>query len=694
MIAGLSLPKALTARRWIFNRLIKLGPSLRSSILLCPTHNAIHICLCVALLCFRLFPSGSNASPPAPRAALASEDEVDRALQRVAKSALGEREGTVVVMDPQTGRVRAAVNSRLAFTEAFPPGSAIKPFTMLTALRAGLIDDDTRILCHEKYRHGDYTTHCSHPRLHAPFNPAQALAYSCNYYFSKLGEQLNGREFIDTLVSFGFGANASVDEGEATGMLPRGYWRINTALGDDTQLLVTPVQLITAYAALFNGGHLFAPQNARANNFTSRERASLNIAPAHRTLLLKGMRGAVIYGTAAPAGLGSLPQYLFGKTGTATSNDDFHTHGWFIALASELDATDQPPPGSIHLAVLVFLKRAHGAECASVARPVLEEYARWQSGPARAEAFEQEAEGETHFDAQHVELASSSLPVRVRLLHENRTRTLSPDDYVFGVLAAEGSIENEIEALKAQAVISRTFAPKNKGRHEHDGYDFCNSTHCQRYISVRDESVRSNFYELLHRAVRETSGEVLLDQQGELADVYFSASCGGMTANISTLWGTSFAPTYLRGARDEYCENGPHHNWTDIISAAQLTRALRSDRRTDVGARLNNLRIVERDATGRAQIIALEGKRVRLVRGWDFKIIVGRTLGWNLLKSTRFEVAREGASFVFHGSGFGHGLGLCQSGAHVMASRGAFYRQILDQYFPGTRMSRSAASHL
>jgi SpoIID/LytB domain protein len=685
MAAGLLQHKTHTARSLNRNPLIELGRSLRAAMLPCPTHNVMHVCLCAALLCFRFLSSGANAALPASSpAALASEDEVDRALQRAARNALGEREGTVILMDPQTGRVRAVANSQLAFAEAFPPGSAIKPFTMLTALRDGLINDDTRILCRAKYRHGDYATHCSHPRLNAPFNPAQALAYSCNYYFAKLGEQLHEREFIETLTSFGFGASTGVDnEREATGMLPRGYWRINTALGDDTQLLVTPVQLITAYAALFNGGHLFVPQNMRADNFKTRERASLNIAPEHRALLLNGMRGAVVYGTAAPARLNSLPYYLFGKTGTATSNDDFHQHGWFVGLASEQDATEQPPPDSIHLVVLVFLKSAHGAECASVARPVFEEYARWQTKQANAKAFDQDALSETPANARPAERPSTSSSIRVRLIRENRTQTLSLDDYVFGVLAAEGSTENEIEALKAQAVVSRTFALKNKGRHARDGYDFCSLTHCQRYASIRDERARASFYELLHRAVRETSGEVLLDQQGELANAYFSASCGGMTANIGTLWGTSLMPVYLRGVRDEYCASGPHHNWTDTIPVAQLARALRSDRRTDVGARLNNLRIVERDETGRAQMLALEGERVRLVRGWDFKIILGRTLGWNLLKSTRFEVTREGSNFVFHGSGFGHGLGLCQSGAHEMASRGASYHQILDQYLPG-----------
>src|SRR5262249_50187471 len=113
---------------------------------------------------------------------------------------------------------------------------------------------------------------------------------------------------------------------------------------------------------------------------------------------------------------------------------------------------------------------------------------------------------------------------------------------------------------------------------------------------------------------------------------------------------------------------------------------LESDNRTKIGSRLDAIFVSKRDDTGRAEILTLEGERRRTVRGWDFKIIVGRALGWQMIKSSRFEVTRAGSEFIFRGSGFGHGLGLCQSGTHVMAKRGMNYLQILNHYFPGTRM--------
>src|SRR5262249_32203909 len=102
-----------------------------------------------------------------------------------------------------------------------------------------------------------------------------------------------------------------------------------------------------------------------------------------------------------------------------------------------------------------------------------------------------------------------------------------------------------------------------------------------------------------------------------------------------------------------------------------------------------SIAVTRRDATGRAEALTIEGARRRLVRGWDFKLIVGRALGWQMIKSSRFEVSRVGDDFIFRGSGFGHGLGLCQEGAHVAARRGMDYRQILNHYFPGTRLTRA-----
>ena len=104
----------------------------------------------------------------------------DARLQAVAETTLATREGAIIVLDPQTGRLRAVVNAELAFKSAFPPGSTIKPFPALAALRAGIITEDTRMRCRGKYKREDVIDACVHPPKLPPSNPAEAVAYSCN----------------------------------------------------------------------------------------------------------------------------------------------------------------------------------------------------------------------------------------------------------------------------------------------------------------------------------------------------------------------------------------------------------------------------------------------------------------------------------------------------------------------------------
>ena len=622
--------------------------------------------------------------------AAANAELVDQRLQRAAILALGDRRGTVIVMDPQTGRVRALVNPEIAFAENYPLGSAIKPFTALAALRSGVIDEDTRTLCHEKYSHEAFQTTCSHPHDLSPLNPTEAIAYSCNYYFSTVGEHLKETSFTSTLSEFGFGRKSGVNaNAEVAGQLQRSAWRPQNAIGEGSYLQATPIQVINAYVALLNGGHLFTPRIAKPADFAAAVQANVEIKDRDRELIVKGMRGAVRYGSAEKANLYSLPVYIFGKTGTATEIDGFRTHGWFVGMVAQPPnngASDsEAAPDKVNLAVLVFLNKGHGFEAAEVARPIFSEFASEVTNPNSETSNPGD---EISSLRSQISISQSQTPsITVHLVRENITRTVTFEDYVRGVVAAEGSMETEPDALKALAVAVRTYALKNIGRHARDGYDFCNSTHCERYRPV-DRDSGGYVSPLILEAVEATRGETLRDESNELADSYFSASCGGATANMATLWGGN-APPYLRGVRDEYCANEAHHSWTDTISQTRLLRALQSDPRTNVGEQLVNVTVLRTDATGRAELIAIEGNRRVTIKGWDFKIIVGRALGWNLLKSSRFEIARSGSNFIFHGQGFGHGLGLCQEGAHVMAERGASYRQILQKYFPSTRVASS-----
>jgi SpoIID/LytB domain protein len=664
-------------------------------------HALLLTCACAAILLF---------SFPSPRSNWAAfnwandntdrnDAEIDSALQATATAALGQREGTIIIMDAQSGRVRAVVNSQVAFAQAVMPGSTMKPFTALAALRAGLIDEDSRTVCPGRFTGLSFSMACVHADHLPPFTPSQAIAYSCNYYFATLGQRLGRDRLIETVRQFGFGQPTGIAENdEATGILrpcetgnqarirsaesahasQQADCNAREAIGESDHIQVTPVQLLAAYAALVNGGHLYEPRVADSNDFHPVERASINISQQHRMIITEGMAGAVRYGTARSAKLDSLPLYILGKTGTALPAKGFRTNGWFVGLAGASQNSRETDPSKIDLAVLVFLSRAHGAEAAVLARPIFETYAKETNGAQRNDAEERKRSAEVKPDNSAI--LNSQSTVKVHLVHDNVTQELSLEDYVLGVMRAEGSMETEPEALKALAIAIRTYALKNLGRHAKDDYDFCSTTHCQRFVLGAANPA-------MIEAVKATEGQVLLDDRRQLVDSYFGASCGGETANIGTLWGVT-PPEYLRGVRDEYCLSGPHASWNDVITRADLLRALQSDTRTNVGSRLDQVIVTKRDETGRAEFITLEGEHRKSVRGWDFKIIVGRVLGWNLLKSSRFEVARSGSNFIFRGSGFGHGLGLCQEGAHVMAARGASYQRILEKYFPRTSVRK------
>lgn len=620
----------------------------------------VSLCICVLVIALSraLLAGPTHAVPPATAPTSSAPEENDANLQQVAESALGQREGAIVVMDLQTGRVRAVVNSRTAFGEAFPPGSTLKPFTTLAALRAGVVNPESRILCREHYKHEDFKTVCSHDRNLQPLNASEAIAHSCNFYFGNIAEQLDEADLTQLLDGFGFGRATGVNTPEeAPGALLRKDWRPANMIGEGRAIQVTPVQLLTAYAALANGGHLLQPALSANTNLTPRVRAELKLTDAEREVLVEGMRGATRYGTAKEADLDSLPAYVVGKTGTSRPLQGFRFNGWFVGLS--FAPNTNADPANARVGVVVFIKNAHGSDAAKLARPIFE----------AASSKNKPASRDTTRD---------TTLVSVHQVSENVTQRMPLEHYIERVVATEGSVEDKPEALKALAIAARTYALKNLKRHAGEGYDFCSTTHCQRFEAMEIRPA-------VAAAVETTAGVILRDEQGQIADSYFGASCGGNTANIKTLWGAN-APKHLQGVRDEFCKSEAHSRWIDTIEADRLVKALRSDPRTNVGETIRDLSVAKFDETGRAELIAIAGDQRRTVNGWEFKLIVGRALGWNLLKSSRFTISRSGSAFVFRGSGFGHGLGLCQEGAHVMAQRGSAYRQILAQYFPGANV--------
>jgi stage II sporulation protein D len=256
------------------------------------------------------------------------------------------------------------------------------------------------------------------------------------------------------------------------------------------------------------------------------------------------------------------------------------------------------------------------------------------------------------------------------------------EDYVAAVLAGESGDFRNDESLKALAVVVRTYSTRFQGQHSAEGYDFCDTTHCQ---APSWNSIPAR----VSAAADSTRGEILLFQ-GAAVSAFYHQNCGGTTAAGREVW-PSVSETYLRIHSDPYCVAASPLQWESSISVADLDAALR-------GARLasptgwTSVEIVSRSESGRAQRLRLTGgaSSDTLISASSFRYAVNRALGWNKIRSDLYSLRNDGDHILFSGRGSGHGVGLCQAGAEEMARQGKDHREILEFYFPGTRLAKTS----
>ncbi len=254
------------------------------------------------------------------------------------------------------------------------------------------------------------------------------------------------------------------------------------------------------------------------------------------------------------------------------------------------------------------------------------------------------------------------------------------EGYVRGVLEAEVPAGYPPEALKAMAVLIRTFALAHQDRHAKEGFELCDLTHCQVYGG------RQMNYLSFDEAVKATRG-VTLGYQLKLAETPYHSTCGGHTSSFHCVFGGKPIP-YLQGVSDgEACADSPHSTWESTIPLKVLEEVLKKEKDTNPKGEIKNLRIADQEeGGGRASTIAVEGPRTFEISAQKFLSLVGRYLGWSLLKSNWFEVEVKDGQAHFKGRGLGHGVGLCQWGARGLALKGKNFEEILQHYYPGTQL--------
>lgn len=249
------------------------------------------------------------------------------------------------------------------------------------------------------------------------------------------------------------------------------------------------------------------------------------------------------------------------------------------------------------------------------------------------------------------------------------TLTMPLDEYVTAVLQGESASFKSDEALKAMAVAARTYAVRFGSRHRLEGFDFCDTTHCQD-LRLGNESPRAR------AAAAATEGE-LLWFEGRPAATYYHRSCGGEIEDAKALE-PDLHVRYLKRHHDDYCVHIPDE-WQSEISKTDLARAL--------GRPVASVRVVARGDSGRVQRLLISD---RAITATNFRLAVGRILGWDKLRSDLYEEEDLGDRILFRGRGQGHGVGLCQRGAESMGEQGHSYREILAYYYPGTELGINA----
>jgi stage II sporulation protein D len=254
----------------------------------------------------------------------------------------------------------------------------------------------------------------------------------------------------------------------------------------------------------------------------------------------------------------------------------------------------------------------------------------------------------------------------------NIVNVLDIEDYVKAVVPKEADISWNIEALKTQSVISRTYALATLGKHSHEGFDLCDKTHCQVYGDISVEADSAN------EAVAKTKGEVLTFN-GQFAQTVFHSNSGGHTENPKYVWSWKEIPPYLKGVRDPYSKDLPHFTWENVLDESFIRNKLK------VG-KISSIRTSGKTSAGSAiDIIIRHSKGTLKMNAAKFRLDIDP----NKIKSvSNLKITKTGDSFVFKGNGWGHRVGLSQWGAKAMADKGISYGRILSFYYPGTKIEK------
>ena len=247
------------------------------------------------------------------------------------------------------------------------------------------------------------------------------------------------------------------------------------------------------------------------------------------------------------------------------------------------------------------------------------------------------------------------------------------EDYLKGVLPSEMNATWSEEALKAQAVISRTYAIFKNIENQEFPFTLGSDVGTQVYGGKSVERSSANL------AVEKTRGQILM-YQGKIFSTFFHSTCGGRTGRADYQWNVQAHPS-LKGVECQFCGASPYYFWKADFSEPEIRRHL-SKKGVHV-SKIHKISLDQPDDSGRPHffVIQHDGGSVKMLAN-DFRI----ALGADRMRSTKVQINQQGETFSFKGQGWGHGVGLCQYGAKNLAELGYRYVDILRFYYPDSEV--------
>ncbi len=267
---------------------------------------------------------------------------------------------------------------------------------------------------------------------------------------------------------------------------------------------------------------------------------------------------------------------------------------------------------------------------------------------------------------------------------------LDLETYLAGVLPSEMPVSWPIEALKAQAVAARSFVLRTAFERRNKHFDVDSTIMDQVYKFLSDVKQNPELKDRINKVVSETRGEILLDDKSRVLKAFYSADCGCTTEDPKFVWGKIES---FKSVKDPSCGQRKTVQWSVTLDKSEVRGRLLAALELPENANLRTIQIGGRTPSGRvADVIAsldVDGKTHKFaMNSQEFR----KMFGFERIRSADFSLKWLGSKMQIQGSGLGHGVGLCQTGARGLAIEGMNYRDILKLYYPKAKLRTGKAA--